>query len=248
MSHKILVVDDEEIVRRIVRLHLEREGWMGIEAADGVEALEIIEKEPVALVLCDIKMPRMDGITFLKRIKERELLIPTIMLSGFVDMETAIEVMRQGAFDYLTKPIQRDVLILSVKRGLDYKELIEDWRRLKEENKKYQEDLEQKVAEQTALIEQLFEVSIQLTTLEGLENIADFLVESISRLTKSQRVSVLLYNQSSQCLEIIKAKGIPLEWVKKTRQVVGEPIAGKVYSEGKPVMINEIRKKNGAKG
>ena len=248
MSTKILVVDDEEIVRRVIRLHMEREGWVGIEAGDGVEALEILKKEPIDLVLCDIKMPRMDGITFLKRLKGKGLPVPVIMLSGFVDMETAIEVMRQGAFDYLTKPIQRNVLIFSVKRGLEYKELVEDRRKLKEENKKFQENMEQKVAEQTALIEQLFEVSIHLTTLEGLETIADFLVESISRLTKSRRISVLLYNKSSHRLEIIKAKGVPPEWVKKTRQAVGEPIAGKVYADGKAVIIDEIGEKNGAKG
>jgi response regulator RpfG family c-di-GMP phosphodiesterase len=248
MSQKILVVDDEEIVRRVIRLHLEREGWVGIEVRDGVEALEILKKEPIDLVLCDIKMPRMDGIHFLKQLKEKGLSVPVIMVSGFVDMEMAIEVMRQGTFDYLTKPIQRNVLIFSVKRGLEYKELVEDRRRLEAENIKFQENLEQKVAEQTALIEQLFEVSIHLTTLEGLETIADFLVESISRLTKSRRVSVLLYNKSSRRLEIIKAKGVPLEWVKKTRQEVGEPIAGKVYADGKAVIIDEIGEKNGAKG
>jgi len=248
MSQKILVVDDEEIVRRVIRLHLEREGWVGIEAGDGVEALEILKKEPIDLVLCDIKMPRMDGITLLKQLKGKGVPVPVIMISGFVDMETAIEVLRQGAFDYLTKPIQRNVLILSVKRGLEYKELIEDRRRLEAENKKYQEYMEQKVAEQTALIEQLFEVSIYLTTLEGLETISDFLVESISRLTKSRRISVLLYNKSSRRLEIIKAKGVPLEWVKKTRQAVGEPIAGKVYADGKAVIIDAIGEKNGAKG
>jgi len=248
MSDKILVVDDEEIVRRIIRLHLEREGWMGIEAGDGLAALEILEKEPVSLVLCDIKMPLMDGITFLKNLKERGLLVPVIMLSGFVDMETAVEVMRYGALDYLTKPIQRNVLILSVKRGLEYKELVEDRRRLKEENKQYQEDLKRKGAEQTALIEHLFDVSIQLTTLEGLENISSFLVESISRLTKSQRVSVMLHNKTSNCLEIIKAKGIPLEVVKNTRQAIGDPIAGKVYAEGKAFIRDEIHKENGAKG
>lgn len=248
MSHKILVVDDEEIVRRIVRLHLEREGWVGIEAGDGIEALKILEKEAADLVLCDIMMPRMDGIHFLKALKEKDFSVPVIMLSGFLDMERVVEVMRYGALDYLTKPIQRDVLLLSVKRGLDYKELIDDRRRLQEENRQYQEELERKVTDQTALIEHLLEVSRQLNSLEGLENISSFLVESVSRLTHSQRVSVMLHNASSNCLEIIKAKGIPLEVIKKTQQAVGEPIAGRVYAEGKAFIADEIRKKNGAKG
>lgn len=248
MSGKILVVDDEEIVRRIVRLHLEREGWVGVEAGDGVEALEILEREPVSLIICDVKMPRMDGIHFLKNLKSKGAMVPTIMLSGFVDMETALEVMRLGALDYLTKPIQRDTLILSVRRGLEYRELIDDRSRLKEENIKYQEELEQKVFQQTALIEELLTISTQLNALEGLENICNFLIESISRLTQSQRVSVMLHNKASNYLEIIKAKGIPFEVIKKTRQAVGEPIAGRVYSEGKALIMEGIQKKNEGKG
>ena len=143
MSKKILVVVDEEIDRRVIRLHLEREGWVGIEAVDGGEALGILEKESIALVLYDIKMPGMDGITFLTRIKEKGITIPVIMLLRFVDMETVTQVLRQGAFDVLTKPIQRESLIFAVNRGVEYQTLWEDNRRLKEENQKYQENLEQ---------------------------------------------------------------------------------------------------------
>lgn len=248
MSQKILVVDDEEIVRRVVRLHLEREGWEGIEAGDGVEALKILDTEPVALILCDIKMPRMDGLTFLKGLKEKGLLVPVIMVTGFVDMEMAIEVMRLGALDYLIKPIQRDVLVLAVKKGLEYTALLEDRSRLNRQNKQYQEDLERKLAGQTGLIEQLLEVSVQLNSLEGLENISTFLVDSISRLTRSQRISVMLYNKFNNSLEIIKAKGIPVEVISKISQATGEPIAGKVFSEGKAVIQEESQEKTLAKG
>ena len=143
MNKKILVVVDEEIDRRVIRLHLEREGWVGIEAVDGSQALGFLEKESIALVLYDIKMPGMDGLTLLTRIKEMGITIPVIMLLSFVDMETAIRVLRQGAFDVLTKPIQRESLILAVNRGVEYQTLREDNRRLKEENRKYQENLEQ---------------------------------------------------------------------------------------------------------
>ncbi len=143
MSKKILILDEDELVRRVIRLHMEREGWVGIEALDGVEALGVLGNESVALVLYDIKLPGMDGITFLKRLKETQIPIPVIMLFGFVDMEKIIEVMHQGAFDYLTKPIHRELLILSVKRGLKYQELLQERKYLKEENRKYQENLGQ---------------------------------------------------------------------------------------------------------
>ena len=143
MSKKILVVVDEEIDRRVIRLHLEREGWVGIEEVDGNGALRILERESIALVLYDIKMTGMDGITFLTRIKEKEITVPVIMLLRFVDMETITQVLRQGAFDVLTKPIQRESLILAANRGVAYQTLWEDNRRLKEENQKYQENLQQ---------------------------------------------------------------------------------------------------------
>ena len=143
MSKKILVIVDEGIDRRVIRLHLEREGWVGIEEVDGDEALRILERESIALVLYDIKMPGMDGITFLTRIKEKGITVPVIMLLRFVDMETITQVLRQGAFEVLTKPIQRESLILAVNRGVEYQTLREDNRRLKEENQKYQENLQQ---------------------------------------------------------------------------------------------------------
>ncbi len=84
----------------------------------------------------------MDGITFLTRIKEKGITIPVIMILRFVDTETVAQVLREGAFDVLTKPIQRESLIFAVNRGVEFQTLWEDNRRLKEENQKYQENLE----------------------------------------------------------------------------------------------------------
>jgi DNA-binding NtrC family response regulator len=121
MNTNILVVDDEEIIRQVVRLYLEREGYTVIEAVDGLEALAILEKESVGLVLCDIRMPRLDGLSFLKSLKEKGIHTPVIMISGYLDTELTDELMSQGALDYLTKPIQRDRLLLAIKRGLEFK-------------------------------------------------------------------------------------------------------------------------------
>ena len=110
VSKKILIVDEDSLIRRVIRLHLEREGWIGIEAENGIEALEILKNDPIALILYDIKMSGKDGVTFLKQLKEKGIPVPVIMLLGFLDMETASTVMRQGAFDFLTKPIQRERL------------------------------------------------------------------------------------------------------------------------------------------
>jgi putative two-component system response regulator len=143
MNKKILIVDEDELVRRVVRLHLEREGWIGIEAENGEKALEILGDESMAVILFDCKMSGMDSITFFNHIKQRAITVPVIVLLVFLDMEKVSEVMRMGAFDYLTKPIQRENLILSVNRGVAFQNLADEYVRLKEENQKYQQNLEQ---------------------------------------------------------------------------------------------------------
>lgn len=108
---KVLLVDDEmEYLDTLVkRLRKRRISATGV--GSGESALEILEKEPVNIVLLDVKMPGMDGIQALREIKKRHPLIEVIMLTGHADMEVALEGMELGAFDYLMKPISIDELL-----------------------------------------------------------------------------------------------------------------------------------------
>lgn len=120
---KILIVDDDASIRKVLGFILEESGYAVRAAASGAEALETFAKEPPDLVLTDIKMPGMDGIRLLKEVRKLDEAVPVIMLTAFGTVETAVEAMKLGAADYLTKPISRDELTLVVGKTLRVRDL-----------------------------------------------------------------------------------------------------------------------------
>jgi len=102
---KILVVDDEESHRIMLRAVLKDEGYEVAEAADGSEAVRAVEQEPFDLVLLDVRMKTMDGIEALNEIRKISPLIPVLIMTAYASVKTAVEALKAGAFDYLTKPL-----------------------------------------------------------------------------------------------------------------------------------------------
>ena len=123
MSPKVLVVDDEEKVRKYMSRLLKIRGFEVDTAPDGTTALSMIQESEVDIVLLDVLMPGMDGITVLKEIKKTKPAIEVVMLTGNASVETAIEGMRIGAFDYLLKPVDLDNLYLCLKEALEQKRI-----------------------------------------------------------------------------------------------------------------------------
>ncbi|WP_209404461.1 sigma-54 dependent transcriptional regulator [Pseudozobellia sp. WGM2] len=123
---KILVVEDEAAIRRVLVkiLSEENNAYQLEEAEDGVKGLEAIKNNDYDLVLCDIKMPKMDGVEVLEAAKKVKPEIPFIMISGHGDLETAVNTMRIGAFDYISKPPDLNRLLTTVRNALDRKELV----------------------------------------------------------------------------------------------------------------------------
>jgi two-component system NtrC family response regulator len=129
---KILIVDDDASIRKVLGFILEESGYAVRAAASGAEALETFAEEPPDLVLTDIKMPGMDGIRLLKELRKLDEAVPVVMLTAFGTVETAVEAMKLGAADYLTKPISRDELTLVVGRTLRVRDLERENLSLKE--------------------------------------------------------------------------------------------------------------------
>ena len=123
---KILIIEDEAAIRRVLTKILSEESstYQVEEAEDGVQALEKIKNNDYDLVLCDIKMPKMDGVELLEEVKKIKPEIPMVMISGHGDMETAIQTMRLGAFDYISKPPDLNRLLNTVRNALDKKQLV----------------------------------------------------------------------------------------------------------------------------
>ncbi|MEO9894607.1 sigma-54 dependent transcriptional regulator [Aurantibacter sp.] len=123
---RILVVEDESAIRRVLVkiLSEESEAYTVEEAEDGLKGIETIKNNDYDLVLCDIKMPKMDGVEVLEAAKKIKPEIPFIMISGHGDLDTAVGTMRAGAFDYISKPPDLNRLLTAVRNALDRKELV----------------------------------------------------------------------------------------------------------------------------
>jgi two-component system nitrogen regulation response regulator NtrX len=123
---KILIIEDEAAIRRVLSkiLSEENDAYSVEEAEDGAVGLEKIKNNDYDLVLCDIKMPKMDGVEVLEAVKKIKPEIPMVMISGHGDMETAIQTMRLGAFDYISKPPDLNRLLNTVRNALDKKQLV----------------------------------------------------------------------------------------------------------------------------
>jgi len=123
---KILIIEDEAAIRRVLTKILSEESdtYKVDEAEDGLQGLEKIKNEDYDLVLCDIKMPKMDGEEVLEAVKKIKPEIPMVMISGHGDLETAVNTMRLGAFDYISKPPDLNRLLNTVRNALDRKQLV----------------------------------------------------------------------------------------------------------------------------
>jgi DNA-binding NtrC family response regulator len=138
---KILIIEDEEAIRRVLTKILKEENssYDIFEASDGLLAIEFIKNQDFDLILCDIKMPKMDGLELLEATKKIKPDIPIVMISGHGDLETAVETMRHGAYDYISKPPDLNRLLNTVRNALDRKKLIKENKILKQRvDKKYE--------------------------------------------------------------------------------------------------------------
>lgn len=146
---RVLVVDDDKNIRLLFRQHLRNAGYRVNICQDAVSALRILELREMDVVITDILLPDMAGTTLLSTLRSRFPYMKVILITGEPNIDSAAQAVRGGAFDYLPKPIKKDHIIRSVDRAMRMKQLDDENRRLQLENKRYQEHLEELVAERT---------------------------------------------------------------------------------------------------
>ena len=127
----ILIIDDEKAIRKTLSEILSYEGYKIEEAGDGEEGLKKFSEKAYDLVLCDIKMPKLDGIEFLEKAKAVNADIPVIMISGHGNIDTAVEAVKKGAFDYISKPPDLNRLLITLRNALDKQNLVTETKVLK---------------------------------------------------------------------------------------------------------------------
>lgn len=149
MEERILIVDDEEMICSIFSRRLTREGYSCVTAQNGKEALHHFYKDSFSLVISDIRMPEMDGIELLKEVRAVHPGILMIMVTAYPEIDLALEAMRLGAYDFIVKPADLELVVLSVKRAFEKK-------RLENEVEIYHRNLERLVEERTVKLQQAY--------------------------------------------------------------------------------------------
>ncbi len=127
----ILIIDDERAIRNVLKDILNNEGYTTDEATDGEEGLKKFKLANFDLVLCDIKMPKIDGIEFLQKAKEINADVPIIIISGHGNIETAVDAVKKGAFDYISKPPDLNRLLITIRNAMDKNSLVKETKVLK---------------------------------------------------------------------------------------------------------------------
>ncbi|HZW35870.1 MAG TPA: HD domain-containing phosphohydrolase [Candidatus Deferrimicrobiaceae bacterium] len=206
-SKTILVVDDEEFIRTLVRERLEIEGYSLGEASNGKEALAKLAAGHYSILLTDIRMPEMDGISLLREVTSRYPDTAGIVMSAHAELDTAVAALKIGACDYITKPFNFNVLLITIENAIRKKSL-------ERELQDYQVNLEKKVKEQTDLINSVYVRSID-ALIKALEA-KDFYTRG-----HSQRVT--MYS-----VAIGKAMGLHLEQIELLRQAAVLHDLGKI--------------------
>src|SRR5215470_17815296 len=159
-SPRVLVVDDEKVIREILSDFLTMEGYVVRTVEDGNAALNELERRGYNLVISDLKMPGMGGLELLEKIQELKSNILTVIMTGFGTVETAIEAMKKGAYDYILKPFKIEEVVHVVERGLDRQ-------RLQAENLRLREALS------------LYRVSEAIATSLELDRILDVIMDAV---------------------------------------------------------------------
>ncbi|MCK5507453.1 MAG: response regulator, partial [Desulfobacterales bacterium] len=160
---KLLLIDDEEGIRKVFSISLKSDGYDVATAASGQQGIDLFQQEFFPIVLTDIKMPGMDGIEVLRRIKEINPEVEVIVITGHGDMESAIQSLHLGASDFLTKPISDQLLSIALKRA-------EERLKTKKTLNKYANDLWNMVREQTEEIKRRYEFEDKLVqrSIDGI--------------------------------------------------------------------------------
>lgn len=226
----LLVVDDAPFFRRLLADLLQTQGYGVLEAASGLEVIDLVNRQQVDVLLSDIEMPGMNGPELLRRVKRQHPDLPVILISAHHDFQVAREVLRDGALEYLTKPVDEGELFAAVERAL---ELQRQARQRQVADRQAQRRLSDLVL--------LREIGDTANSAADLQRLVDKVLDSIRVSVEVEIASLMLLGQDG-LLHIRAARGLPPEVVQTTRIAPGQGVAGFVLAGGEPVLIDDLER------
>lgn len=225
-SSDVLIVDDEVFFLEAIDEILSSAGFRTLRAEEGERALEAAADPAVGVVVLDVRLPDIDGIQVLARIRELRPDLPVIMLSASTDQEIVLEALRLGACDYLAKPLHDEELVLAVGRALEGHEANVDRRRLRAQ-----------IDRLVAGMEELSEGLRQAGSAERTRFLRQGIVDAASRILGASRVSLMLADVDQERLSVVATRGhaVPAETLTSPR--VGEGASGLAFVDGQVLSV-----------
>ncbi len=237
---RVLLVDDDKGLLDSISDFLSLENFDVEIVNEGQKALDIIQEKNFDLVITDIKMPGLSGLEVLKKTREIDPELPVMVMTGFASLETAIEAVRDGAYEYVTKPFDMDKFLNTVTRAVKQ-------RQLAKENKELVNnlvDLDRQLESRLNQIFALGEVTKVITNISDLDTVLEAIVNISSEITKAENVAVLLLDESTSEMVVQMFKGFDAKALAKLRVKVGEGVFGAVAYRKRPLRRFDIKSEN----
>lgn len=230
----VLVVDDRaDSLKFLQEYVLEPNGYRVVQANNGADALQLALSQKVDLIISDLVMPKMGGLELLENLRERELNIPTILMTFHGSEGTAVRAFRLGARDYIIKPFAIEEMLHAIDRALTESRLRLERDKLTQTLLKVNQQLENRVQE----LRFLYGIGRSVTSLQDLQQILNRIVEAAVYLTDAEEGSLMLIDDDSNDLYLRAARGLNEKNAREFRVKMQDSIAGQVVRTGRPVMI-----------
>jgi len=245
----IVVVDDEPIVQELFSSWLENAGYTVRTAGSAMEAQRLLQSEPADVLVSDIRMAQTTGIGLLAWAREHDPDMPVVLVTGAPSVQTAVEALRLGAYDYLLKPVERSDLLRVLDRAARHRQLLREKTRLEEENRRYQERLEELVAQRTAALQRrtqqltlLHQVAYEINALQGLSTLCQRVVEVVQETFHYLNVAILHVDREADAvvLEAVAGTYAGTTLVPGYKQPLSRSLLGRAVQEKRPVVVNDV--------
>ena len=233
---RILIVDDEERICQSLSALLGREGYSFETASDGEAAIAKIATTPYDLILSDIKMPKADGMTVLKKARQADPEALVILMTGYASLESAIAAISAGAYEYVLKPVDIEDLKRVVKRALDKREVDLAKRTLMLELSQANQRLKREISQKEAL----YQAALSFSSSEKLDGLLERIITLAAGVLGAKVGSIMLLDPEGKSLSIRAALGLSPEVVETTRLEVGASIAGQAAATGLPILVKDL--------
>lgn len=229
MRNRVLIVDDELFFLEAIEEILTEAGYEAVRAANGAEALEQAGDPTISVVVLDVRLPDMDGISVLERIRAERPELPVIMLSASTDQDIVLEALRLGASDYLAKPLHDEELVLAVGRGVHGHAA--SWGRRR---------LQARIDRLVESMERLSQLVRWAAPPERAEVLRRGIVDAAATVFEAGRVSLMLADEERTWLAVVACRGIDIARETLVPRKVGEGAAGRCFAESSVICVADV--------